>query len=305
MMDQENDGAFQVQGKTYAAAGPGSVDIALDHRVTGDYFQTMGIPLLTGRYFSAQDAAGSAPVVVVSEPFAQRYFPGQDPVGKRLMSEEEGGKVSREIVGVVGGVHFHALEHEIWAEMYFPYSQHVYSTMTMVVRTKQNAADIGTALRTAVASIDPNQPISAIRSMDDVVAASASQPKFYSLLLGLFAIVALALSAIGLYGVISYAASQHTREIGIRLALGASSTDIARQVAGQGLRLTGLGLAAGLAGAWFASRLLANYLFDVMPHDADTFLFLPPALAAVALAACWIPVRRAMRVDPSVSLREP
>jgi putative ABC transport system permease protein len=141
--------------------------------------------------------------------------------------------------------------------------------------------------------------------MEDVVSGSAAQPRFYSLLLGMFAVVAIALSAVGLYGVVSYAVSRHTREIGIRMALGATSGSIARLVAGQGLRLIAFGLAAGLAGAWFASRLLASYLFQVMPHDASTFLVLPPALVAVALAACWIPVRRAMRVDPSVSLREP
>ncbi len=306
LMGQENDGVFQVEGKIYPEGpGPGSMDVAIDHRVAGDYFETMGIPLLKGRFLSARDAAGAAPVVVISEPFARRYFPGKDPIGKHLLSAEEDGRVSREIVGVVGGVHFNSLGEQSYAEMYFPYSQHLYGTMNIVVRTKNGTADIGSAIRAAVAGVDPDQPISAIRTMEDVVSGSAAQPRFYSLLLGMFAVVAMVLSAVGLYGVVSYAVSRHTREIGIRVALGATSGDIAGLVAGQGLRLIALGLAAGLAGAWFASRLLAGYLFQVTPHDAGTFLILPLALAAVALAACWIPVRRAMRVDPSVSLREP
>ncbi len=305
LMGEENDGTFRVEGKRYAAAaGPGSFDVAIDHRVAGDYFEAMGIPLLKGRYLSSSDRADTEPVVVISEPFAQRYFPGMDPIGKHLLSYEES-NVSREIVGVVGGVKFNALGAPAFSEMYFPFYQHAAGSMNIVVRTRNQAADIGPAIRAAVAGIDPDQPISAIRTMDDVVSGAAAQPRFYSLLLGLFAAVAIALSAVGLYGVVSYAVSQHTREIGIRLALGATSADIARLVAGQGLRLTALGLLAGLAGAWFASRLLSSYLFSVMPHDTDTFLFLPPALAGVALAACWIPVRRAMRVDPSVSLREP
>jgi putative ABC transport system permease protein len=306
LVGQENDGVFQVEGKIYPnGPGPGSMDVAIDHRVAGDYFETMGIPLLKGRFLSARDAAGAAPVVAISEPFARRYFSGKDPIGKHLLSAEEDGKVSREIVGVVGGVHFNSLGEQSYAEMYSPFSQHVCGAMNIVVRTKNDAADIGSALRAAVAGIDPDQPISAIRTMQDVVSGSAAQPKFYSLLLGLFAAVAMVLSAVGLYGVVSYAVSRHTREIGIRVALGATSGDVARLVAGQGLRLIALGLAAGLAGAWFASLLLAGYLFQVTPHDAGTFLVLPLALAAVALAACWIPVRRAMRVDPSVSLREP
>jgi putative ABC transport system permease protein len=305
LMGEENDGAFRVEGKRYAAAaGPGSFDVALDHRVAGDYFQAMGVPLLKGRYLSSLDRADTEPVVLISEPFAQRYFPGMDPIGKHLLSYEAS-NVSREIVGVVGGVKFHSLGTPALSEMYFPFYQHPGTAMNIVVRTKIDAADIGSALRAAVAAINPDQPISAIRTMDDVMSGSAAQPKFYSFLLALFAMVAIALSAIGLYGVVSYAVSQHTREIGIRLALGATSSDIARLVAGQGLRLTLLGLLAGLASAWFASRLLSSYLFSVMPHDADTFLFLPLMLAGVALAASWIPVRRAMRVDPSVSLREP
>lgn len=305
LMGQENDGVFRVEGKRYAAAtGPGSFDVALDHRVAGDYFQAMGIPLLRGRYLSSLDRADTQPVVVISEPFARRYFPGMDPIGKHLLSYE-GPNVSREIVGVVGAVKFNSLGTPAFSEMYFPFDQYTAGAMNIIVRSKNQAADIGSALRTAVAAINPDQPISAIRTMDDVVSGAAAQPRFYSLLLGLFAAVAIALSAVGLYGVVSYAVSQHTREIGIRLALGATPGNIARLVAGQGLRLTALGLLAGFAGAWFASRLLSSYLFSVMPHDADTFLFLPPALAAVALSACWIPVRRAMRVDPSVSLREP
>jgi putative ABC transport system permease protein len=212
--------------------------------------------------------------------------------------------VPREIVGVVGGARYFTLAIPPYPELYVPYAQDLARTMNLVVRTKGEPADIGKALRTAVASVDPEQPISSVRTISSLISASAAQPRFYGFLLGLFAAVAVLLSAIGLYGVISYAVNRRSREIGIRIALGARAKDIVRLIGGQGAQLLAAGLAAGVAGAYFASRLLASRLFDVTPHDTTVFTLVPVGLVAVALAACWGPVRRAMRVDPATSLRQ-
>jgi predicted permease len=306
MTGTENDNLFRIEGKSYpASTGPGSADFSIYERVSGDYFQTMGTPLLHGRLLGRQDAAQSLPVVAINEPFAQRYFPGQNPVGKRIiMDEGKPAPVVREIVGVVGGARYFSLEKPAFPELYLPYSQDVARTMNLVVRTKGQTTDVSAALRSAVASVDPDQPISEVRALTSIVSATAAQPRFYGFLLGLFAAVAMLLSAIGLYGVISYAVNRQTREIGIRIALGATSKDILQLVAGQGARPLMLGLAAGLAGAYFAARLLASRLFEVMPHDTAVFAVVPLVMVAVAIAACWSPVRRAMRVDPSASLRQ-
>jgi ABC-type antimicrobial peptide transport system permease subunit len=245
----------------------------------------------------------SLPVVLINEPFARHFFPGQNPVGKRLIMDE-GKPVVREIVGVVGGARYFSLGRPPDPEMYLPFSQDVARTMNLVVRTKGQTPDVGTALRTAVASVDPDQPISTVRTLTSIVSATAAQPRFYGFLLGLFATVAVLLSAIGLYGVVSYAVKRRTREIGIRIALGASSKNILKLVAGQGARPMVLGVTAGMTVAYFAARLLASRLFEVAPHDAAVFGLVPAGLLVVAMAACWSPVQRAIRVDPAASLRQ-
>jgi putative ABC transport system permease protein len=304
MTGMENDTLFRIEGKVYAGGhGPDSADFSVFHRVSGDYFQTMGTPLRQGRLFGRQDGASSARVVVINEPFARRFYPGQNPIGKRVFLDE-GKLVAAEIVGVVGGARFFSLASPPVPELYEPFSQSVARGMELVVRTKRQAGDIGKTLRDVVASVDPDQPISGVRTLSGIVSATAAQPRFYGFLLGLFAFVAVLLSAIGLYGVISYAVSRRTREIGIRMALGAASADIIRLVAEQSARPMLLGVAAGLAGAYFAARLLASRLFQVMPHDAIVFTMVPIGLVTVALAACWAPTRRAMRIDPAASLRQ-
>jgi putative ABC transport system permease protein len=175
--------------------------------------------------------------------------------------------------------------------------------MNVVVRTAGDPAHAASALRAAVAAVDADIPISAVRTMDDLISTSLAQPRFSMLLLALFALIALALAAVGLYGVISYTVSQRTREIGIRMALGAEPRDILRLVVGQGFRMTALGVIIGLVTALGVTRLLANLLFEVRPFDAASFAGLPLVLAAIALLASWIPARRAARVDPLVSLR--
>jgi putative ABC transport system permease protein len=304
MTGTENDNLFRIEGKNYPGGpGPGSADFSIYERVSGDYFQTMGTPLRQGRLLGRQDTATSLPVVLINEPFARRFFPRQNPIGKRLILDE-GKPVAREIVGVVGGTHYFSLARSPDPEMYLPYAQDVARTMNLVVRTQGQSADIGAALRSAVASVDPDQPISTMRTLTSIVSGTAAQPRFYGYLLGLFAAVALLLSAIGLYGVISYTVNRRTREIGIRVALGASSIDILRLVAANGARLMLLGLTAGLAGAYFAVRLMATRLFEVTPHDMTVFVLVPLCLVMVAVAACWAPARRAMDLDPAASMRQ-
>jgi len=304
MTGVENDNLFRIEGKKYAGGtGPGSADFSIYQRVSGDYFRTMGTPLLQGRLLGRQDTALSLPVVLINEPFARSFFPGQNPVGKRIILDE-GKTVVREIVGVVGGARYFSLGRPPDPEMYMPFSQDVARTMNLVVRTKGQTADVGAELRAAVSSVDPDQPISTVRTLTSIVSATVAQPRFYGFLLGLFATVAVLLSAIGLYGVVSYAVNRRTREIGIRIALGASAKNILRLVVGQSARPMVLGVTAGMAVAYFAARLLASRLFEVAPHDAAVFGLVPAGLLAVAMAACWSPVRRAIRVDPAASLRQ-
>jgi ABC-type antimicrobial peptide transport system permease subunit len=176
--------------------------------------------------------------------------------------------------------------------------------MNLVLGTRGDAPDIGVELRTSIAAVDPGQPLPAIRTMNTVVSATAAQPRFYGFLLGLFAAVAAVLAAVGLYGVIAYTVGRRTREIGIRMALGATSANVLGLIAAEGMRPIVVGLAAGLAGAYFASRLLASRLYQVTAHDAEVFTLVPFALVVIATAACWAPMRRAMRVDPAACLRQ-
>jgi putative ABC transport system permease protein len=294
---RQNDEFFRVDGRAYA---PGQSDDANFRRVSGDYFRAMGIPLRQGRWLGAQDTAGSAAVVVVNEPFVRRYFRGENPIGKHITID----KSRKEIVGVVGGVRHYSLQNSPRPEMYVPFAQSPAVWIEVVVRSAGAPTQLANGLRAAVAAIDPDETISTVHSMDELVSTSLAQPRFSSLLLTLFAGIALMLAAVGLYGVISYAVSQRTREIGIRMALGARPADILRLMGTEGLRMTALGLTLGIGGAFLATRWLSALLFEVTPHDAASFLALPMALGMVAAVACWIPARRAARVDPLVCLRE-
>ncbi len=296
---QLNDQFFQVQGRTYS---PNQKDDANIRTVAGDYFRAMRIPLLRGRFLSARDAANASKTVVVNEQFTTRYFPGADAIGQRLRIGDD--KEAREIVGVVGGVRHNSLQESPWPEMYLPNDQGPAYSLNLVIRASRDPANLASALRGAVNVVDPEQSISTVRTMEELVSSSVAQPRFASLLLGSFALLALVLASIGLYGVISYAVSRRTREIGIRMAVGATPSDILRLVVSQGFRLTAVGLGIGLTGAFFLTRLLATWLFEVTPYDAVTFAVLPMLLAGVAILACWIPAVRAARVDPLISLRE-
>ncbi|HWZ33467.1 MAG TPA: ABC transporter permease [Bryobacteraceae bacterium] len=295
---QMNDRSFRVEGRSYP---PHQDDDANYRRVAGNYFRAMNIPLLQGRDFATFDTAKSKPVVMVNEPFARRYYPGQGALGQHLVI----GGAAREITGIVGGVRHFSLQGQPPPEMYVPFAQApTQQFLNLVVRASGDPVQLVSAIREQVTAIDPTEAAGEFHTMDEVRAASVAQPRFSTFLLGLFAIIALMLSAIGLYGVISYAVSQRTREIGIRMALGAKPQDILRLTLGQGIRMTALGLAIGLCAAFFVTRLLQSLLFGVTPHDTSSFVGVPVALTSVALLASWLPARRAARVDPLVSLRE-
>jgi putative ABC transport system permease protein len=269
--------------------------------IDGDYFGAMRIPLLAGRAFDRQDSMECSKAVIVNEPFVNKYFPKEDPIGKHLkMFEGKPEFVTREIVGVVGGNKHYALQESLRPEMFKPGS---FTRMNIVVRSAGDPAMLTTAVREALRAIDPDEAASTFRTMDDVVSLSAAGDRFNTILLGVFAAIALLLTAAGIFGVLSYLVTQRTREIGLRMALGAQPRDVLRVIVGHGLRLVMLGLCIGVAGALVLTRWMSSVLFDVKPTDPLTFTAVAVVLAAVALLACYFPARRAMRVDPMEALR--
>ena len=270
---------------------------------TPDYFKTMRIPVKAGRAFTEQDRADAPPVVVVNEGLARRIFPGEDPVGKRLTVWRDE-KFARQIIGIVGDVKSDRLDAETNSQIYVPHAQDAgWSGLSLAVRTTVEPETLTAAVRGAVLSIDKNQPVHDIKTMDDVLAASVANNRLVVLLFGLFALFALLLATVGIYGVMSYSVAQRTHEIGIRMALGAQPADVLRLILKQGLALTLAGVGLGLAGSLALSRLLESLLYGVSATDPVTFGGLALLLTAVALAACYIPTRRALKVDPMVALR--
>jgi len=269
-----------------------------------DYFRVMGIPLLAGRLFNQHDISTALRVSVISEAMARIYFPNQDALGKRLTFgfPPHGGAV-REIVGIVGDVRDVALGQDPGPMMYVPFAQAPFWGANVVVRSTLSPSSVAAAIRQEVRKIDKDLPVTDVANLPDLIEASVAQPRFRTFLLGLFAAMALVLAAIGIFGVISHSVSQRTREIGIRVALGAQSKDVLKQVLQEGARLAAVGLALGLAGSLAATRLIATLLFGVKPADPLTFVVVAVILASVTLAASYIPARRATRVDPTVALR--
>ncbi|HET9983694.1 MAG TPA: ABC transporter permease [Longimicrobiales bacterium] len=285
---------------------------------TPGYVGALGIRVLRGRDFDRRDDERAARVALVSESMARHSWPGQDPIGKRVALSIEALRFRgdgppildfpsayRTVVGVVADVRHDALSREPAPHLYLPLAQHPAREMTVVLRTTGDPAALAAALRRTVASIDPAQPVSDIRGMEDVVAQTVGQPRYRTLLLGLFGAVAALLAAIGLYGVLAYGVARRTREIGVRIALGATSRDVFRLVGADALRLAAAGLALGVAGALAATRMLSGLLFGVRAIDPLTFLAATAGLLAVAAAAAWLPARRAACVDPADALRAP
>ncbi len=272
-----------------------------------DYFKTMGIPLRQGRVFDETDQFESQPTVIVNERFANKFFPGQDVIGKRIkpgMGADESGEKMREIVGVVGNVKHLSLKNDDSPEMYLPRTQIPFGTMSLVVKTNvSNPGALTSAVRKELAVMDNAIPLTSVRIFDEYVARSLARPRFNALLLSIFAGTALLLTAIGIYGVMAYSVTQRTNEIGIRIALGAAQSSIFRLVVGQAMSLVGISVVIGVAGAFAATRLLNSLLFGVGAWDAVTFAGIVLLVSVVAFLAAWLPARRAARVDPIIALR--
>jgi putative ABC transport system permease protein len=270
--------------------------------ISPDYFRVMGIPLQKGREFSSADHERAPMVIIINETMAKRYWPNENPLGQRI-KETSNERAWREIVGIVGSVRHRARGEEPRPEMFVPWSQVPAPNLNVAVRTQAEPASFATTLRHAVTAIDPNLPVFEMRTMEERLFESVAQPRFRMALLGTFAALALAMAVVGLYAVVAFTVAQRTHEVGIRMALGAQRRDVIGLVLGHGIKLVGLGIVIGLAGAWALTRVLTTLLYEVKPTDPLTFLAVPVVLIAAAILACWLPARHAARVDPLTALR--
>ncbi len=281
---------------------PGEERVADVRMVEGDLFRTMGIPVLEGRAFDERDRSDSRPVVIVNETLARTVWPGERPVGKTV-EMSWGDDIVAEVVGVVGDVRLTTLDTAPRATLYWPQSQLANNFMSVMVRAKDGRPLSASELREAISSVDPELPLTSIQQMDDVVSRSLGRPRLTLTLMSLFGGVALVLAAIGLYGVVAFSVSQRVREIGLRMALGASAKDVSGLVLREGLKLALMGVALGVAGALFLGRFLESMLYEVEPRDPMTLAAIAALLVGVALAASYLPARRASRIDPFRALR--
>ena len=266
------------------------------------YIETMGIPLLLGRPLTEQDGQGGPNAALINQAFARRYFNGQDPIGHQVTFDGPQNPSARwmTIVGVVADIKQYAMETEVYPAIYVPRPVH---SMTLVARARDNPFSLLSAVRAEVRKRDRDLPVSNIQTIDQTLRVVLGPERFAVFLLVIFAAVALSLAAVGLYGVMSYAVSQRTREIGIRMALGARRSDVMMMVIGQGIKLAGAGILIGLGGALALTRLMETLVFGVSATDPLTYVTIVSLLTVVALLACWIPARRATKVDPLLALR--
>ncbi len=278
--------------------------------VSSDYFATMGISLAKGRLFTDRDGQGAPPVAIVNQTFVTRYLPKEEPLGQRLMVEELvtgktqlGPPIAWQIVGVIHDVKFGGLNSGGVPVIYVPIEQSPWPSGTLALRTATDPSGMTQAARVALAQVDHDMPVTSVKTMEQVMHDSMSQSRMQTWLIGLFALVALVLAALGIYGVMSYAVAQGTHDMGLRIALGASPGNVMRLVLARSMLLTGIGLAAGVAGAFALTRLLSSLLFHVKATDPWTFVAVSALLASVALIAGFIPARRATRIDPVIALR--
>jgi len=297
---------FFVDESTFSIAGdapvpPAQRPAAPIHVVSPEYFETIGVPLRQGRAFTERDRAASPGVVIINEAMADRYWPNQNPIGRRITHDlviVPGQSTTREIVGVVGNVRHFGLEQRPEPQMFVPHTQMPWPSMAAVIRTPLDAAHISAAVRQAVWSVDDTIPVPPLRAMDEAFADAVGQPRFRAWLLGLFAAAAILLAMTGLYGTMAFAAQQRTREIGLRIALGATPTQATARLLRSGLTLTALGTAIGLAGSLAVARALSSLLFGVSAADPATFIGVPAILVAIAWLACYLPARQARQLDP-------
>jgi putative ABC transport system permease protein len=293
---------FQIVGNPPPQAG--TTDTANYVPASPQYFSVMGIPLLRGRLFNGSDSSSSAAVVLISEALAKRYFPNQDPLGRYLtFGFPVNGIVSRQIIGVVGDIHDVSLGQEPGPMLYVPFAQAPLYGAEVVVKSTLSASAVVGAIRTVTHGIDKNLPVTDIVEFPDALNASVAQPRFRTLLIGLFGALALLLAAVGIFGVMSYSVSRRTRELGIRMALGAQPGSVLRMILRETLALTLIGVAVGVPCAVATARLITHLLFNVTPYDPATLALVPLVLVVVGVLASYIPARRAMKVDPIVALR--
>ena len=300
--DTPNSTNFSIEGRP-VPVGAEQIEVPFDS-ISPSYFKVMGIPLLRGREFDNRDVEGSTPVVIINDTFARRFFAGEDPIGKRFVYGSPDPKNPWiTIVGVVGDMRRTGFDRPVRPETFLPEAQNPDNALTIVARTATEPAGLAGALRNEVWSIDKDQSVYDIKTMHQTLSEMMSQRRFNMLLLGLFAAVALTLAAVGIYGVISYSVTQRSHEIGIRIALGAQSSDVLRMVVGQGMLLAGIGVSSGLIAAFALTQLMSSLLFGVRAADPVTFALISLLLIGVALVACLVPARRATRIDPMVALR--
>ena len=282
----------------------GATDTANYVAASPRYFHVMGISLMRGRLFSEDDSASTPPVALISEALARRYFPGENPLGRQLIfGFPPHGDVAREIVGVVADIHDVSIASNPGPMMYVPFAQVPFWGSEVVVRSSLGAAEIAAAIRTETHSIDKDLPVTDIESFPEAMHASVAEPRFRTMLLGLFSAIALLLAAIGIFGVISFSVSRRTREIGVRMALGATPASIRHLVLGESAKLVLFGLATGIPAALILTHFLSALLFGITPTDPLTFIAVALLLMLVALAAAYLPARRAIRIDPMAALR--
>jgi putative ABC transport system permease protein len=295
---------YSIEGRPEPPPGQRpSADIT---RISPDYFRVMGIRLLKGRVFTEQDRSDGTQVCMIDETFAQKHWLGEDSLGKRVKfgSLENKDSPWMEVVGVVNHVKHYGVDQDSRIEMYLPYTQSPFPNFTLVVRTSGDPAGVSAAVSRAVQSVDPDVPLYQVRTLESIVSDRVAERRLAAILISIFGTLALALAAVGIYGVMSYAVTQRSHELGIRLALGAQRNDILKLVIRSGMLLAGMGLVIGFAAAFFGlAPLVASVLFHVTATDPPTYAVAPLVLLAVALLASWIPARRATRVDPMIALR--
>jgi len=307
-MQGDTEDPFWIQGKPKALSD-NDKPWALWYEVDPNYLNAMGIPLLCGRFFAREDSLHSRPVAVIDETFARQYFLNEDPLGKVIVDDYKG---PTEIVGVVGHAKHWGLDDKnaLQSQMYFPFAQIRDKAMPMIakgvaviVRSHNAPATVFGSIRSAIAEMNSEEVIFKFATMEETISATLTDRRLCMILLMSFAMLALLLASVGIYGVLSYLVTQQTYEIGIRLALGAQTNDVLRLILGEGMRMAAIGVAIGLAGALALTRLLSGFLYGVTPGDPVTLAAVALLLTGVAAGACYVPARRAARVDPLVALR--
>lgn len=293
--------SFSVEGRPLPP--PDKVEDAEVCVITPDYFRALGIPLMNGRPFADQDSENAPAVTLISSTMARRYWPDEDPIGKRITLSNPQTGPWLTIAGIVGDVHQSTLDAEPYPEMYLAFAQNQRRSMSLVVRASVDPLKLVPAVRSKIGALDKDQPLYNVRTLDQILSESVARPRFNMLLIGIFAVIAIVLAAVGIYSVMSYSVTQRTHEIGIRMALGAQTGEVLRLVVRQGMTVALTGVGLGFGAALLLTRLMASLLFNVTATDPLVFVAISVVLVGVALGACLIPARRAMKVDPMVALR--